>query len=182
MEINKVKELVSAFKEAGLTKLSLKCDEFELKLKKETTGAGTSRMDEDQAKESKTEQEDKKVKESVVSSEKENTTNESKGCLCSCSNEDVQAVEEETFKEEAKPAAGKIIQAPMVGTFYSASAPGAEPFVKVGDQVKKGDVVCVIEAMKLMNEVEAEEDGEIVEILVQNEDMIEYGQPLFVVR
>ena len=67
----------------------------------------------------------------------------------------------------------------MVGKFYSKSSPKAEPFVKVGDKVKKGQVVCIVEAMKLMNEIESEFDGEVVEICVNNEDMVEYGAPLF---
>lgn len=76
----------------------------------------------------------------------------------------------------------KVITSPMVGTFYSAHSPTSKPFVGVGTKVKKGDVVCIIEAMKLMNEVEADQDGEVVEILVGNEDMVEFGQPLFVLR
>lgn len=74
------------------------------------------------------------------------------------------------------------IEAPMVGTFYAASAPGTPPYVTVGSKVKKGDVVCIIEAMKLMNEVESEVEGEIVEIMVNNEELVEYGQPLFRVK
>ncbi len=71
------------------------------------------------------------------------------------------------------------INAPMVGTFYRAPAPGAEPFVKEGDLVEKGTVVCIIEAMKLMNEIEAEVRGRIAAILVENGHPVEYGQPLF---
>lgn len=71
------------------------------------------------------------------------------------------------------------VTAPMVGTFYRAPAPGAPPFVEVGSKVKKGDILCIIEAMKLMNEIEAEYDGEVVEILVENSQPIEYGQVLF---
>ncbi|MBP3360976.1 MAG: acetyl-CoA carboxylase biotin carboxyl carrier protein [Clostridia bacterium] len=74
------------------------------------------------------------------------------------------------------------IKSPMVGVFYSASAPGEEPFVSVGSRVKKGDVVCIIEAMKLMNEITADSDGEITEICVSNEQIVEYGQPLFRLR
>ena len=74
------------------------------------------------------------------------------------------------------------IQSPMVGTFYAAPAPGAEPFVKVGSKVNEKTVVCIVEAMKLMNEIEAEVKGEIVEILVENGQLIEYGQPLFLVK
>ena len=73
----------------------------------------------------------------------------------------------------------KIVKSPMVGTFYASSAPDKEPFVKVGDKIKKGQVVCIVEAMKLMNEIESEFDGEVVEICVNNEDMVEYGAPLF---
>ena len=73
----------------------------------------------------------------------------------------------------------KIIKSPMVGTFYASSSPDKDPYVKVGDKVKKGQVVCIVEAMKLMNEIESEFDGEIVEICVNNQDMVEYGTPLF---
>ncbi len=73
----------------------------------------------------------------------------------------------------------KTIDAPIVGVFYAASAPGKAPFVSAGKSVKKGDVVCIIEAMKCMNEIQAEEDGEIVEVLVNDGELVEYGQPLF---
>lgn len=73
----------------------------------------------------------------------------------------------------------KTIDAPIVGVFYAASAPGKAPYVSAGKQVKKGDVVCIIEAMKCMNEIQAEEDGEIVEVLVKDGELVEYGQPLF---
>ncbi|MDF2878032.1 MAG: acetyl-CoA carboxylase, biotin carboxyl carrier protein [Clostridia bacterium] len=76
----------------------------------------------------------------------------------------------------------KHIVSPMVGTFYASNTPGGEPFIKIGSKVKKGDIVCIIEAMKLMNEVEAEIEGEIVEILASNEQMVEYAQPLFVIK
>lgn len=77
---------------------------------------------------------------------------------------------------------GKTIKAPMVGVFYKAASPEAEPYVTVGKTVKKGDTVCIIEAMKLMNEIQAEEDGTIKEILAKDGDIIEYGQPLFVIE
>ena len=81
----------------------------------------------------------------------------------------------------AAPAAdsARTINAPIVGVFYAASAPGKAPYVSVGKKVKKGDVVCIIEAMKCMNEIQAEEDGEIVEVLVKDGELVEYGQPLF---
>lgn len=76
----------------------------------------------------------------------------------------------------------KVVKSPMVGTFYASSSPDKEAFVKVGDKVKKGQVLCIVEAMKLMNEIESEYDGEIVEICVNNEDIVEYGTPLFKIK
>ena len=75
---------------------------------------------------------------------------------------------------------GHVIKSPMVGTFYRQSAPGAKPFVELGQAVKQGETVCIIEAMKLLNEIEADADGVIKEILVENGQPVEYGQPLFV--
>lgn len=76
---------------------------------------------------------------------------------------------------------GHVVKAPMVGTFYRAPNPGASPFVEVGQSVKEGDPLCIIEAMKLLNEIEADKSGVIREILVENGEPIEYGQPLFVI-
>lgn len=74
------------------------------------------------------------------------------------------------------------VKAPMVGTFYRAPAPDADPYVQVGDEVTTGQALCIIEAMKLMNEIESEIDGRIVKILVENAQPVEYGEPLFVVE
>jgi acetyl-CoA carboxylase biotin carboxyl carrier protein len=76
----------------------------------------------------------------------------------------------------------KTIDAPIVGTFYAAASPGGKPFVAPGSKVKKGDTVCIIEAMKLMNEIEADEDLEILEVLAADGEMVEFGQPLFAVK
>jgi acetyl-CoA carboxylase biotin carboxyl carrier protein len=82
---------------------------------------------------------------------------------------------------EAAPAPeGPAIKAPMVGTFYRSSSPDAKPFVEVGQTVKEGDTVCIIEAMKLMNEIEADAAGVVKAILVENGQPVEYGQPLFI--
>jgi len=77
---------------------------------------------------------------------------------------------------------GHTVKSPMVGTFYRASAPGAKPFVEVGSQVKEGDTVCIIEAMKILNEIEADKAGTITQILCENGQAVEYGQPLFVIE
>ncbi|WP_374520604.1 acetyl-CoA carboxylase biotin carboxyl carrier protein [Undibacterium squillarum] len=76
---------------------------------------------------------------------------------------------------------GHIVKSPMVGTFYRASAPGAAPFADIGKSVAKGDTLCIIEAMKLLNEIESDFEGTIKQILVENGQPVEYGQPLFVI-
>ena len=78
--------------------------------------------------------------------------------------------------------AGNIVKSPLVGTFYAAPAEDAEPFVKVGDRVKEGQVLAIVEAMKLMNEIESDFTGTVAEILVENGQAVEYGQPLFVIK
>lgn len=86
-----------------------------------------------------------------------------------------------TAAAEAAEPEGHILKSPMVGTFYRAPAPGSKPFVETGQAVKAGDVVCVIEAMKLLNEIEADRDGVVKTILVENGQPVEYGQPLIVI-
>ncbi len=84
--------------------------------------------------------------------------------------------------DEAALSEGHFIKSPMVGTFYRSSAPGAKPFVEVGQAVKAGDTVCIIEAMKLLNEIEADHEGVIKAILAENGQPVEYGQPLFAIE
>ena len=91
-------------------------------------------------------------------------------------------VETNNDKKEEKIQEGNVVTSPMVGTFYSKPSPNSEPYVEVGKKVKKGDVLCIIEAMKLMNEIESEFDGEIIEILVKDEEPVEYGKPLFIIK
>jgi acetyl-CoA carboxylase biotin carboxyl carrier protein len=82
----------------------------------------------------------------------------------------------------APPVRGQQVTAPMVGTFYSGPAPGSKPFVEIGTEVKPGDTLCVIEAMKMMNQIESEFAGRVVSILVENGSPVEFGQPLFVIE
>ena len=81
-----------------------------------------------------------------------------------------------------EPPAGTPVKAPMVGTFYRSGSPGAKPFVDIGSPVKEGDVLCIIEAMKLMNEIQAEKAGVIKDVLVENGQPVEYGQVLFTIE
>ena len=76
----------------------------------------------------------------------------------------------------------QAVTAPMVGTFYAAPAPGAKPFVEVGSEVKQGDVLCIIEAMKMMNQIECDKPGRVVSVLAKNGDPVEFGQTLFVIE
>jgi acetyl-CoA carboxylase biotin carboxyl carrier protein len=81
-----------------------------------------------------------------------------------------------------EPAAGHAVKSPMVGTFYRSSSPGAKPFVEVGDVIKAGDTICIIEAMKILNEIEADKTGTVTKILSDNGQAVEYGQTLFVIE
>lgn len=84
-------------------------------------------------------------------------------------------------EESAPETAGNVVKSPLVGTFYAAPAEDAEPFVKVGDSVKEGQVLAIVEAMKLMNEIESDYSGTVKEILVENGQAVEFGQPLFII-
>ena len=82
----------------------------------------------------------------------------------------------------AEAPAGHAVKSPMVGTFYRASSPGAKAFVEVGSQVKEGDTICIIEAMKILNEIEADKSGTVTQILCENGQAVEYGQPLLIIE
>lgn len=92
----------------------------------------------------------------------------------------VEPTLEENTKEEKEEC--NIVKSPMVGTFYLKPSPTSEAYVTIGKKVKKGDTLCIIEAMKLMNEIESEYDGEIIEILLKDGEMVEYGKPLFKIK
>jgi acetyl-CoA carboxylase biotin carboxyl carrier protein len=77
---------------------------------------------------------------------------------------------------------GHVVKSPMVGTFYRASSPGAKPFVELGDTIKEGETICIVEAMKILNEIEADKSGTVTKILVDNGQAVEYGQPLYVIE
>jgi len=89
---------------------------------------------------------------------------------------------EQVSSEEKPSSNGITIKSPIVGTYYSKPSPDAKPFVSVGDTVKKGDVLCIVEAMKIMNEIESEHDGKITKILVQDSQPVEFDQPLFIIE
>lgn len=122
-----------------------------------------------------------------ITMKKGNNSDEPKAKTEECVSSEIQKSEVEAASEEVEKKEDEKLQdenivsvvSPIVGTFYASSGPDAEPFASVGSKIKKGDKLCIIEAMKLMNEIEAEVDGEIVEVLVEDEQMVEYGQELF---
>ena len=83
---------------------------------------------------------------------------------------------------EAAAPTGHVVKSPMVGTFYRSASPGSKPFIEIGSAIKEGDPICIVEAMKIMNEIEADMSGTVTKILVENGQAVEYGQPLFIVE
>jgi acetyl-CoA carboxylase biotin carboxyl carrier protein len=92
---------------------------------------------------------------------------------------DVGSLNEKSFVQEQEDEDIYLVKAPLVGTFYKASDPDSDPFVEVGDKVKKGDVLCIVEAMKSMNEIQSDVSGEIKEVCIKNTELVEFGQVLF---
>jgi len=151
MDYKVIEELIKTVSDSKLTSLEVELNGIKIKMEKKNEQVFVDRTPE--------------VLRTIAYEEKEPVLKE------------VNNVKEEVLEEKKEE--GFIVTSPIVGTFYASSGPGAEPFVKVGSKVKKGDTLCIIEAMKLMNEIESEVDGTVTEILVENEQMVEYGQPLF---
>lgn len=160
MDLKVVSELVKLMNNSKLSALEIEEKEFRIKLEKNLKNSENEEISVDK----KTIFENYSEVNDVITYEKHETT---------------ENKEEETVKPAIDETNVKIVKSPIVGTFYSAASPEAEVFAVTGKKVKKGDTLCIIEAMKLMNEIESEFDGEIVEILVSNGAMVEYGQPLF---
>ncbi|WP_373248365.1 acetyl-CoA carboxylase biotin carboxyl carrier protein [Enterococcus sp. HMSC072H05] len=152
MEINKVKELLNQFNDSNLTEFDLREGSFELYMNKNQTSRQT-------AAPSQTEQ---SVEAPVAVATSTSST----------------TVEPEAAPTVAK-GEGQVITSPIVGIVYLQPSPDQEAYKSVGDSVKQGETVCIIEAMKLLNEITSDFDGTVTEILVENEDVVEYGQPLF---
>ena len=152
MDIKEIKELIKIIDTSSITEFKLDKENIKISIKKEKVSIGLP---------------DSKYIESNRESNLEERVVES----------GEKAI---TINQEEKDI--HLIKSPIVGMFYSSPSPEEETFVKVGNNINKGDVLCIIEAMKLMNEVTADIDGEIIEVLVGNKSIVEYGQPLFKVR
>jgi oxaloacetate decarboxylase alpha subunit len=157
MNFGEIKELVEILNETDISEINLESDGTKINIKK----GGVLTQEGTESTETVTKQEIQ-----TTAQLSQNQENESK------------AVEEEAKSEVD----GEPVESPMVGTFYRSPAPDAEPFVEVGDVVEEGDTLCIIEAMKLMNEIEADYKAKIVDILIEDGEPIEYGQPLFLVE
>lgn len=168
MDYKAIQELIKTMSDSKLTSLEVEADDIKIKLKKE------SQVD-------KLEKDKLNVKQEYINNLQVNELEVRKDSgLDEVSVESVLRNKEEVISKKDENLIA--IKSPIVGTFYAAPSPEDPPFVSVGDKVKRGDVLCIIEAMKLMNEIEAEDDYEIVEILVENEEMVEYGETIFKVR
>ena len=156
MDIRKVKKLIEMLEESQLNEIEIKEGEESVKLVKAITVP---------------------VQEQIV------TSNIAATAPQPVATNEVTSVESDT-KESTEPEtiSGKTIDSPMVGTFYAAPNPGAKDFVSVGDKISEGDVLCIIEAMKMMNEVKAASSGIIKQVLIENAEPVEFGQPLFVIE
>ncbi|EGO89234.1 acetyl-CoA carboxylase biotin carboxyl carrier protein [Clostridium botulinum C] len=157
MDYKGIQEIIKTMSNSDLTSLEIETQDIRIAMKKG------------------------EVKE-YISTNKENITRKDSNSVREEETVPVKEVVVERIEEPKMDDSLVTISSPIVGTFYSAPSPEDNPFVTRGSKVKKGETLCIIEAMKLMNEIEAEENCEIVEILVENEEMVEYGQPLFKVR
>ncbi|KGJ49664.1 MULTISPECIES: acetyl-CoA carboxylase biotin carboxyl carrier protein [Paraclostridium] len=155
MKVNEIKELLLTIDKTNLTYVNLKDENFILEVSKGEVSVNTKTA----------ENKKEELKLTEVSSAYDEANKEEASVDLEVSNDNIH-----------------VIKAPIMGTYYEASSPESSTFVKVGDKVSKGDTLCIIEAMKLMNEINSDVDGEVVDILVSNEDLVEYNQAIFKIK
>ena len=152
MDLRKIKKLMELLEESGLSEIEVKEGEESIKL-------------------SRTSQ----IQQPII-----NTQNLDSPVIANQANNKQQSQESEVKSDQL--ADGDTIDSPMVGTFYRAASPDSKPFVEKGQKVNKGDTLCILEAMKMMNQVTAEQTGTIIEILAEDSEPVEFGQPLFIIK
>ncbi len=153
MDLRKIKKLMELLEESGIAEIEVKEGEESIKLSRNTSSLATPVQ---------------QVMQQPVFAPQQQST---------------EAVDSASTIKETKVSENKnTVNSPMVGTFYASASPESKPFVIVGQTVKKGDTLCILEAMKMMNQVQAETDGKILEILVDNAEPVEFDQPLFVIE
>ena len=156
MDIRKVKKLIEMLEESQLNEIEIKEGEESVKLVKAISVPGQEQI----------------VTSNVVAPAPQPAAVK----------DDLSVESDISESAKAETISGKTIDSPMVGTFYAAPNPGAKDFVSVGDKISEGDVLCIIEAMKMMNEVKADSSGTIKKVLIENSEPVEFGQPLFVIE
>lgn len=156
LDYNQIKELIKEIDSSSLRVFELENNDIKLKLSKNKE----------------------------IYSQKENDITINKEKISNVFTKNVEIMSEETLveKEDILDESLSLIKSPLVGTYYSSSTPDGSPYVEVGSKVKKGDVLCIVEAMKIMNEITSEVDGEIVEVLKNDEEIVEFGMELFKIR
>ena len=161
MKLNEIKELIKTIDDSEINELEIKQDGFKIKLSKEKQVVNSVIQPQPQLQEPI-----QPAKQAVDTSDAVATTDENNN------HNDIENLPEDMY----------LVKSPIVGTFYESPSPDSESYVKVGDKVSKGDVLCIVEAMKIMNEIKTDVDGKVYEILVEDEDIVEYDQPLMIIR
>lgn len=167
LRFHEIRELIRIFDRSSLTELEIKHDGFEIELKKESSVANAEELTQNS-----------QLERSFSEEQAESPSNP----VVVQPVEELQAAQPQVAAPTVPQENLHAIVSPMVGTFYAAPSPDASPYVQIGSKVNPESVVCIVEAMKLFNEIEAEVSGEIVQILVENGQLVEYGQPLFMVQ
>ena len=153
MDLRKIKKLMELLEESGIAEIEVKEGEESIKLSRNITSSSTPLQ--------------QMVQQPMMAPQQQATQT---------------ASQVENKKDDSSNQNRNTVNSPMVGTFYASASPESKPFVTVGQSVKKGDTLCILEAMKMMNQVQAESDGKILEILIDNAEPVEFDQPLFVVE
>ena len=153
MDLRKIKKLMELLEESGIAEIEVKDGEESIKLSRNITSSAAPLQ--------------QMVQQSMMAPQQQATQTSS---------------QVENKKDDSSNQNRNTVNSPMVGTFYASASPESKPFVTVGQSVKKGDTLCILEAMKMMNQVQAESDGKILEILIDNAEPVEFDQPLFVVE
>ncbi|MBD1373246.1 acetyl-CoA carboxylase biotin carboxyl carrier protein [Hazenella sp. IB182357] len=161
--MHEIRELIRLIDESSITELKLKNEHGKIKIKKEDQKVAS-------------------ISSPVVASEEAKPLPETKQEKVASAVQKVAEEKAETITDIQEDKNLHQIVSPMVGTFYRASSPDADPYVKEGDHVTEKTVVCIVEAMKLMNEIDADVKGEVIKILVENGQLVEYGEPLFLIK
>ena len=157
MDIRKVKKLIELLEESGVSEIEIKEGEESVRISRHPTG----------------------TMHTIATPMSYSTPGTASGAAAGAAPGASAAA---TTSVAAAPSPDEVVTAPMVGTFYASPAPGAKAFVEIGSEVKPGDVLCIIEAMKMMNQIESDKAGRVVSILVKNGDPVEFGQTLFIIQ